>query len=94
MFGIPEWAVGVAVIITAAFAGIGLMVRILPPKMRHPRPQELAQDQQERLEDLERRLGEVEHVQSRLAEIEERLDFTERLLATRRDADRLSPPSA
>ena len=45
-------------------------------------------------DDLETRLGEVEHVQSRLAEIEERLDFTERLLATRRDADRLSPPSA
>ena len=94
MFGIPEWAIGVGVIRTAVFAGIGIMVRLLPPKTGHSRPRELSQDQQQKLQDLERRLGEVENVQSRFAEIEERLDFTERLLAKQRDADRLPPPSA
>jgi hypothetical protein len=93
MFGIPEWAIGVGVIVASVFAGIGLMVRILPPKMRHPRSQELSQIQQERLEELERRLAEVERVQSRVAEVEERLDFAERLLAARRDTDRIPPPS-
>lgn len=94
MFGIPEWAIGVGVIIGSVFAGIGIMVRLLPPKMHRPRLQELSQDQQERLEDLEKRLGEVENIRGRLAEMEERLDFTERLLAKRRESDRLSPPSA
>jgi Tfp pilus assembly protein PilO len=92
MFGIPEWAIGVGVIITAVFAGIGIMVRLLPPHIRHGRPQELSQNQQTRLEEVERRLAEVENVQTRLAEMEERLDFTERVLAGRREAERLAPP--
>ena len=40
----------------------------------------------------ERWLGEIEELKRRLAEVEERLDFTERLLARERDADRLGPP--
>ena len=92
MFGVPEWAIGVGVIITAVFAGIGLMVRIFPPKMRHPRLQGQSEDQQGRIEDLERRLGETEGLRSRVAEIEERLDFTERLLTRHQDAERLAPP--
>jgi hypothetical protein len=35
---------------------------------------------------------EVEELKRRLAEVEERLDFTERLLAKERTADRLAPP--
>jgi uncharacterized protein YlxW (UPF0749 family) len=93
MFGIPEWAIGVGVIVASVFAGIGIMVRLLPPKMRHPRSQERSQDQQERLDDIEKRLGELDSLQARFAELEERVDFTERLLAKRREADRLSPPS-
>jgi uncharacterized protein YlxW (UPF0749 family) len=93
MFGIPEWAIGVGVIVASVFAGIGIMVRLLPPKMRHPRSQEQSQDQQERLDDIEKRLGELDSLQARFAELEERVDFTERLLAKRREADRLPPPS-
>ena len=40
----------------------------------------------------ERLLAEIEELKRRLAEAEERLDFTERLLARERSADRLAPP--
>ena len=35
---------------------------------------------------------EVDELRQRLTEVEERLDFTERLLAKERQADRLAPP--
>ena len=42
--------------------------------------------------EADRLLAEVEELKRRLAEAEERLDFTERLLAKERSADRLAPP--
>jgi hypothetical protein len=42
--------------------------------------------------EVERLLGEVDELKRRLAEAEERLDFTERLLAKDRDAQRVAPP--
>src|SRR5438477_12658977 len=42
--------------------------------------------------EVERLLGEVDELKRRLAEAEERLDFTERLLARDRDAQRVAPP--
>ena len=42
--------------------------------------------------EAQRVLAEVDDLQRRLAEAEERLDFTERLLAKDRDAQRLAPP--
>ncbi len=81
MFGIPEWAIGVGTLMLGIFGGIGLLIRLLPPEMRVSRKQRLTQTEHEMLEDLRRRVGEVEELQSRLAEVEERLDFAERLLA-------------
>jgi uncharacterized coiled-coil protein SlyX len=79
---IPEWAIGVAVIVFAvAFAQIVVVklrasVRTLP-----------ASDNE---------IGELRQaydaMQNRLGELEERLDFTERLLTKQREADRLEPP--
>jgi hypothetical protein len=43
------------------------------------------------LEELKVRLSEVEHMQHRVAELEDRVDFAERLLAQRREADRVGP---
>ncbi|HKW41699.1 MAG TPA: hypothetical protein VJN39_10675 [Gemmatimonadales bacterium] len=40
----------------------------------------------------DRLLAEIDELKHRLAEAEERLDFTERLLAKERGADRLAPP--
>jgi hypothetical protein len=42
--------------------------------------------------DGERLLAELDELKRRLTEAEERLDFTERVLAKERDADRLAPP--
>ena len=41
------------------------------------------------LADLQARVGEIDSLQTRMAELEERLEFAERLLATRREADQL-----
>jgi hypothetical protein len=41
------------------------------------------------LADLQTRVGEIDNLQTRMAELEERLEFAERLLATRREADQL-----
>jgi Leu/Phe-tRNA-protein transferase len=41
------------------------------------------------LEDLQMRIGELDHLKQRLSELEERVDFAERLLAQHRDAPRL-----
>lgn len=43
----------------------------------------------EAMDRLEVRLGEVDALQHRVMELEERLDFTERMLAQRREPDRL-----
>lgn len=42
--------------------------------------------------EAERLLAEIDELRRRLTEAEERLDFTERLLAQERAADRLAPP--
>ena len=42
--------------------------------------------------DTEHLLAEIDELRRRLTEAEERLDFTERLLAKERGADRLAPP--
>jgi hypothetical protein len=91
MFGIiPEWAVGVAFIMLAISVGKMLSGRGMPSERlrgRNASRRELA----EAMEDVQRRLaqleearskpGELEDLQTRLSEVEERLDFAERLLA-------------
>jgi hypothetical protein len=42
--------------------------------------------------EAERLAAEVEELRRRLGEVEERVDFTERLLAKERQADRVAPP--
>ena len=46
----------------------------------------------ELLEDLQRRLDQLDQVTRRLGELEERVDFAERLLAKQHDGRRLEPP--
>jgi len=81
---IPGWAIGVAVIMLAISVGRTVQYLFRPPGDRvggggGASEPELAR-QREALEDVQRRLGEVE----------ERLDFTERLLAQQRGGERLS----
>lgn len=102
---IPEWAVGVAFIMLAISVGRMLSGRGVPSDRFRGRKASLRdlsgamEDVQRRLADVEeaqRRLGsgegEGEAVQTRLGELEERLDFMERMLAKRRDAERLDSP--
>src|SRR6184192_2521237 len=71
MFGIPEWAVGVAFIMLAISIGKELQKRVGGS------------------DDAQTRLDALEDVQRRLADVEERLDFAERMLAKQRDAERI-----
>lgn len=88
MLGIPDWGIAVGVIILFGSAGIVLIVRLLPPEMRrHP----LTDQQQQRLEDLEARVGELDAVKERVGQLEERADFAERLLARQREGQRVGP---
>ncbi len=43
-------------------------------------------------DDAQTRLDALEDVQRRLADVEERLDFAERMLAKQRDVERIVPP--
>jgi len=93
MFSIPEWAVGVGAICVVCFLTIPLAARLFPKGMRPVgtgSKMRLA-DEAQRVEELERRVGELEAGQRRVAELEERVDFAERLLAQQRDAPRVGP---
>ena len=78
MVDVPGWAIGVGVIILAT--SLGRVLRVLGPRRSAP-DAEIA-GVREALDDMQRRLGEVE----------ERLDFAERMLAKPRDAERGAPP--
>ena len=83
MWYVPSWAIGVAVIIVAVSIGRVLrqVFRTDASWGRKPSQPDLAQFR-ESLDDVQKRLG----------ELEDRLDFTERLLAKQRDGERLAPP--
>ncbi len=98
-FVIPSWAIGVALVVF-----ISAMVRAVGrgggsrEKFSKFRGSE---DHERRIADLEdshRQLaagsGDTAELERRLAELEERLDFAERMLAKKNDAERLGPPKA
>jgi hypothetical protein len=82
MWIIPGWAIGGVVIIFAS-----ALAKILLAKTRPSVPTLPSSDG----ETGELRQA-IDAMQNRLAELEERVDFTERLLAKQREADRLAPP--
>ena len=92
MFGIPGevfWpTVSFGAMVVLVFAGIAVL-RLLPSrKSRVVDPAE-----RQALEDLQRRLDELDQLTQRLSELEERVDFTERrLMAQQREGQRLGPP--
>ena len=83
MWLIPGWAIGGVVIIFAS-----ALAKILLAKTRASVPMRPSSDG----EAAELR-QEIDALQNRLGELEERVDFTERILAKQREADRLAPPS-
>src|SRR5258708_19329811 len=94
MLGIPEWAIGVAVIILT-IAGSVLMVHLIRPDLSRRDPQSRVADPTEHgqtLEDVQVRLGELDQLRQRMSELEERVDFADRLLPTHRDHPLLRSP--
>jgi hypothetical protein len=79
---IPEWSIGVGVIIFAV-----ALAQIVVVKLRASVRTLPASDNE--IDELRQAF---DAMQNRLGELEERLDFTERLLTKQREADRLEPP--
>lgn len=86
---ILEFALTVGAIIVVVVPAVGLATRLLPKSALGGK--ERLADEARRVEELERRVGELEAGQRRVAELEERVDFAERLLAQQRDAPRVGP---
>jgi hypothetical protein len=79
---IPEWAIGVAVIIFAVAVAQIVVVKLRASVRRLPASDNETGELRQALDAMQNRLG----------ELEERVDFTERLLAEHREAGRLEPP--
>ena len=91
MLEIPVWAVGVGFIVLSVGVAQVLVRRLLPADRllgRRASQRDLA----EMLEEVQRRLGELDDLRKRVGEVEERLDFAERLLTKQREGERLAPP--
>lgn len=95
---IPAWAIGVALIVFVsamanAFRGGGRREKFGKFRGNEDHERRIAE-----LEESHRQLaagsGDTVELERRLAELEERLDFAERLLAKKNDAERLGPPKA
>ncbi len=90
MFGIPEWAIGVGVVATVIFLLQVAAARLLPRGYKRRSMREMMHgDSSAEVEDLQGRIAELDDLKRRMGELEERLDFAERLLAQKRESDRL-----
>lgn len=93
MLGLPMEIVGPVLGIGAiiAFIAAGIVaVRFAASRFPLPKSHQLDPTNRDQiLEDLQMRVGELDHMKERLSELEERVDFAERLLAKQRDEQRL-----
>ena len=91
---IPEWAIGVGVIVVVVSA-VQIVWHLVIPESARRRPKVrmmMPGDDARALEDVQARLVELDQLKQRVGDLEERLDFAERMLAAQRDAQRLGPP--
>jgi len=86
----PREAVAFLMFVTmvGGFVLLYPVVRALAERLR-PRPEAGKEELQALREDV---VQELQQVRREVAELGERMDFTERLLARQREADRLAPP--
>ena len=90
MFGIPEWAIGVGAVLTLVYALRLVQARLMPAGYRR-RAFSFRGEPSPDQEELQERIAELDDLKRRIGEMEERLDFAERLLAQRRESERLPP---
>lgn len=82
------WPVfGMGALISFVVAGI-VAIRLVNHKLRQS---QLKSGEGQVLEEVQARLAELDHLNQRINELEERVDFTERLLATRNEEPRQLP---
>jgi len=86
MFGIPEWALGVAAIM-AVLSVLKIVQARLMPRGYRPRSMREMMGGEMPAETI----AEVDELKRRVGELEERVDFAERLLARQREQERLQP---
>ena len=91
MFLIPTWAIGIGFIIVVGT--VGKIVARMFSAGDQPSGKKASRELEQTVADLQARMAGVEEVQRRLADLEERPDFAERMLAQRREADKIAPPS-
>lgn len=94
MLGIPEWAIGVAVIMGVIGVVQIAWARLMPPGYRRRSWKRWGGPGGEppvELEEMQAKLAELEELKHRVGELEERVDFAERLLARQREGERLKP---
>jgi Tfp pilus assembly protein PilO len=89
---LPPWMIMppqmVALVAIAAIAGVALVLYpIMRALARRLEGRAASPELLQQVEELRERVHELESSQHRVAELEERLDFTERLLAQRRDVE-------
>ena len=89
---LPPWMVMppqvIAMISIAAVAGIALVLYPIARALaRRLEGRGVSNELLQQVDELRERVRDLESSQHRVAELEERLDFTERLLAQRRDVD-------
>ncbi len=89
---LPPWMVMppqvIAIIAIAAVAGIALVLYPIARALaRRLEGRGVSNEVLQQLDELRERVRDLESSQHRVAELEERLDFTERLLAQRRDVE-------
>jgi len=82
----PEWAIGVAIIILAASARGAFpgLIRAMADRISRRTGSSPAAESETQKQ--------IEGLQTRMGELEERLDFTERMLARYRESGRLQQP--
>ena len=91
-FGIPEWALGVTAILAVVSVLKIVTARLMPPGYR-PRSMRdmMGGETPAETEETQARLAELDELKRRVGELEERVDFAERLLARQREGERLQP---
>jgi hypothetical protein len=87
MLEILQYAVGFGVLILFTVSGILILRKFSRGSLKDPG----ADSASRALEEVHARLGELDSMNQRIGELEERLDFAERLLATRHEEQRLGP---
>jgi hypothetical protein len=91
-FGLPEWAIGVGVILMAVSILKVVTARLMPPGYRPRSMRDMMGGQTPaEQEEMQARLAELDELKRRVGELEERVDFAERLLARQREQERLQP---